>query len=205
MVNTSSACERERVQPAIVSRWNPYPETIRNTNSTADCSTKSTSATPTAASGRISRGNATFFTRFALEITDWAPAVSDTEKRFHASSPERRQTGKSGMSLPSTLTTNVKTARKTSGFKQRPDRAEHRGRVLDLELLADEVPQDLAEAAELAHTGDHPQSWRFGRAFGELDGGDRGAPSGPARAERAGQSESSKAPRPRREQTMVIV
>ncbi len=49
-----------------------------NSMSTAVCNTKSTSATPTADSGRISCGNATFFTRFELSMTERAPLVSDT-------------------------------------------------------------------------------------------------------------------------------
>ena len=62
-------------------------------SNTADCNTKSTSATPTTESGRISRGNATFFTRFPLSITDRVPLPTATENRFHASKPERRNTG----------------------------------------------------------------------------------------------------------------
>ncbi len=62
-------------------------------SSTPDCRTKSTSATPTTDSGRISRGNATFFTRFPLSITDRVPLPTATENRFQASSPDNRNTG----------------------------------------------------------------------------------------------------------------
>jgi hypothetical protein len=59
-------------------------------NNTPDWRAKSTSPTPTVARGRISRGNDTFLTRFAFEITETAPEVRETEKRFHASKPARR-------------------------------------------------------------------------------------------------------------------
>ena len=85
--------------------------------STADCITKSTRATPIADSGRISRGNATFFTRFALSITEREPCRSAAENRFHASSPESRNTGKSGIWFCRTLVTKEKTARNTIGFR----------------------------------------------------------------------------------------
>ncbi len=62
-------------------------------NSTADCRRKSTKTTPTTESGRISRGNATFFTRLPLSITHRVPLPTATEKRFQASKPDRRNTG----------------------------------------------------------------------------------------------------------------
>src|SRR5687767_7339303 len=68
------------------------------------------------ARGRISRGKATFFTRFALSTTDLDPELTEVENRFQASSPDRRYTGKYGMLAPSTLVTNEKTARYTIGF-----------------------------------------------------------------------------------------
>ena len=94
----------------------PWPLTTMNSRNTALCSTKSKRATPTEESGRISRGNATFFTRFALSITALDPDSSDAENRFHASRPESRNTGKSGTRLPSTTATKEKTARNTIGF-----------------------------------------------------------------------------------------
>ena len=75
------------------SAWKPYPVARMKSSNTADCNTKSTSATPTTESGRISRGNATFFTRFPLSITDRVPLPTATENRFHASKPESRNTG----------------------------------------------------------------------------------------------------------------
>ncbi len=94
----------------------PWPETTMNNSNTPVCKTKSTSATPTEASGRISLGNATFFTRFELSITALEPESNDAEKRFHASSPESKKTGKSGTRLSRTTTTNENTARNTTGF-----------------------------------------------------------------------------------------
>ena len=87
-----------------------------NTSSTADCNTKSTAATPIADSGRISRGNATFFTRLALSSTDREPCSSEALNRFHASRPDNRNTGKSGIWLLSTFVTNENTARNTIGL-----------------------------------------------------------------------------------------
>ena len=88
-----------------------------NTRKTADCSAKSNSATPTDDRGRISLGNAIFFTRFALSITDRDPACNALETKFHASNPDSRNTGKSGTSLLNTAATNEKTARNTIGFR----------------------------------------------------------------------------------------
>ena len=68
--------DRERIEPQL-RQLEPWPEIAMNARSTADCSTKSKSATPTADSGRISRGNAIFFTRLALSITDREPVWSE--------------------------------------------------------------------------------------------------------------------------------
>ena len=55
--------------------------------------------------------------------------------------------------------------------EQRPHRAEERRRVLDLELLANEVHEDLAVPPQLAEAGAGPQVGCLGRAF---DHGRRG-------------------------------
>ena len=70
------------------------------TKSTMLCRKKCTSMLPTAASGRISRGNETFFTRPELATTDPVAAPSPVENRFHTSRPERSQIGNAGMPEP---------------------------------------------------------------------------------------------------------
>ena len=57
---------------------------------TIPCRTKSTSALPIEAKGRISRGKYTFVTRLALSTTERTESDSAFEKRFHARRPERR-------------------------------------------------------------------------------------------------------------------
>ena len=59
-------------------------------NSTRLCRKKCTSMLPIAASGRISRGNETFFTRPALATTEVHAPDSPVEKRFHTRRPESR-------------------------------------------------------------------------------------------------------------------
>jgi hypothetical protein len=56
------------------------------------------------------------------------------------------------------------------GIQQRPDRAEHRGHVLDLQLLADQVGQDLAVRDQHAQALADPKMRRFGGALDGLDG-----------------------------------
>ncbi len=70
-----------------------YPLTTMKSSSTAICSTKSTRATPTADSGRISRGKYTFFTRFEFPRTDSDACVIEAENRFQGSRPASRYTG----------------------------------------------------------------------------------------------------------------
>ena len=59
---------------------------------------------PTAASGRISRGNATFFTSPAFATTDKQAADSPVEKRFHTSRPDSKKIGNSGTPEPRIFT-----------------------------------------------------------------------------------------------------
>ncbi len=75
--------------------------TIASTeNSTKLCRKKCTSMLPTAASGRISRGNETFLTRPALATTELQAPASPVEKRFHTSRPDSRKIGKPGTAVP---------------------------------------------------------------------------------------------------------
>ena len=57
---------------------------------------------PTAASGRISRGNHTLPTSEALPTIDWHADPSEVEKRFHGSSPANMKMAKSGIPAFST-------------------------------------------------------------------------------------------------------
>ncbi len=149
-----------------------------NSSRTADWSTKSNSATPIAERGRISRGNATFFTRFALSITDRDPAWSALDRKFHASSPDSKNTGKSGIRLPQDLDDEREDRQEDHRVQQRPDGAEHRRRVLHLEFLPDKVHEHLAMREELAEPGAHMQAWRLGRPLDVGDRGDERAPFG---------------------------
>ena len=58
--------------------------------STSSCRKKWTSAAPTEASGRISRGNHTFFTRPEPATTDPVPEFRAAVKKFQTSRPDRR-------------------------------------------------------------------------------------------------------------------
>ena len=59
---------------------------------------------PIAASGRISRGNETFFTSPALLTTDPHAAERPVEKKFQTSRPESRKIGKAGTPEPRIFT-----------------------------------------------------------------------------------------------------
>src|SRR5581483_3390036 len=67
------------------------------TTRTLDCNRKSTNVDPTDASGRISRGNHTFFTRGALATTD--PTAADVAfwNMLNTSTPDIRNRAKSGI------------------------------------------------------------------------------------------------------------
>ena len=68
------------------------------------CKKKCTSMLPTAASGRISRGNATFLTSPALATTDEHAAPRAVENRFHTSRPDSRKIGNAGTPEPRIFT-----------------------------------------------------------------------------------------------------
>jgi hypothetical protein len=55
--------------------------------------------------------------------------------------------------------------------QERPEGSEDRGRVLDLELAADEVQQDLAPGEDLAGAGAGAEPGGLGRPDGDLGGG----------------------------------
>ena len=91
--------------------------------------------------------------------------------------PASRNGGYGTTAPPSTFATKLKTIEEHHRVEERPHGAEHRGRVLDLELLADEVPQDLAVASELAQADADAQARRLGRALGDVGhSGDRETP-----------------------------
>ena len=141
-----------------------------NSKRTADWRTKSKSATPTDASGRISRGNATFFTRFALSITDRDPACSAFEKKLHASSPDSKKTGKSGIGLPRTVTKNENTARKTTGFSRDHTAPRTDAVYFTFSSLRTMLTKHLAMREKLSDPRPDVEARRLG---GSLDG-DRG-------------------------------
>ena len=55
---------------------------------------------PTAASGRISRGKATFLTSPALPTTEPHAPARPVENRFHTSKPDSRKIGNPGTAVP---------------------------------------------------------------------------------------------------------
>ena len=68
------------------------------------CKKKCTSMLPTAASGRISRGNETFLTSPELATTDVQAAAKPVEKRFHTRSPDSKKIGNDGTPEPRIFT-----------------------------------------------------------------------------------------------------
>src|SRR6266540_4374086 len=88
-----------------------------NTMNTASWKAKFTSAAPTAARGRISRGNATFETRLAFDTTDTDAVWVAVENSVQAMSPDSRYTAKFGMFAGRTYVKITKnTTRYSSGF-----------------------------------------------------------------------------------------
>jgi len=67
--------------------------------STVHCSMKSTKVAPIAESGRISRGNHTFFTSAALPTTEPTAAEVPFWKRLKMNTPDIRNSTKSGIEL----------------------------------------------------------------------------------------------------------
>ena len=73
--------------------------------STRLCKKKCTSMLPTAASGRISRGNETFFTRPGVRRPPTRQAAErPVEKRFHTSRPDSKKIGNAGTPEPRIFT-----------------------------------------------------------------------------------------------------
>ena len=148
--------------------------TTMNSSSTAVCSTKSKSATPTEASGRISRGNATFFTRFALSITERRAREQRRREQVPREQAREQEHREVGHPVAEHDRDEREDREEHDRVQQRPDRAEERRRVLDLQLLAHEVREDLAIAPELAQARHEAQVRRLGRALGDGRGGDGG-------------------------------
>ena len=141
--------------------------TIASTmNSTMLCRKKCTSMLPTAASGRISRGNDTFFTSPEFATTEPVAAPSPVENRFHTSRPESSQIGKAGMPDPQDdRERDVEDHEVEQRVEQRPREPEDAVLVLDLQLVADHPDEQLAalddprEALPSRHAG--PDDRRF--------------------------------------------
>ena len=88
-----------------------------NASSTISWNPKLTRAAPIEASGRISRGNATFETRFALPTIDVVACPTAVENSVQATIPDSRNTGKSGIpDFRKNVKTTPKTARYSSGL-----------------------------------------------------------------------------------------
>src|SRR3954454_17147308 len=96
-------------------------------------STKCTSAAPTVASGRISRGNDTFLTSDAFVTTDVVAPNAPLEKKFHTSTPDNKKMGKRGIDVPRITPKATQYTRSTrSGF--RSDQAKPSAEFLYLTL-----------------------------------------------------------------------
>ena len=102
---------------------------------------KSTRATPTAESGRISRANAIFFTRFALSSTARAPSHRGREQ-VPGEQSRQQVHGVVGRSPHPGPSPRTRRRRGRSGFSS--DQLLRRRAVLHLELLADKIREDLA-------------------------------------------------------------
>ena len=150
-------------------RLRPKPVTTITTSRTPIWSTKSTIATPIEDSGRISRGNAIFLTRFALSSTAREPVETDAENRFQANSP-----GAGSGVVRHLVAEDPHHEREHREVHERVQRRPHgpedRGRVLHLQLLAREVREDLAVRGEDAEPLAHPKVRRLGGAQGGLEG-----------------------------------
>ena len=125
---------------------------------TMDWKKKKTQAEPTAASARISRGNETFLTRPALFTTTPVPVRTPGEKRFHSRSPANRKMTKFGILLLRRMLEDEEVDGQGHGRgDHRPDQAEDRVLVLDLDLGADQVDQQLAGQPDLAQPLAHAE------------------------------------------------
>ena len=100
---------------------------------------------PTAASGRISRGNDTFLTRPELATTEPVAAPSPVENRFHTSRPDNSQIGKRrDARAEDDRERDVEDDEVEQRVEQRPREPEDAVLVLDLQLVADHADEQLA-------------------------------------------------------------
>ncbi len=121
------------------------------TTITIDWKKKKTQADPTAASERISRGNETFFTMPALLTTTPVPVSTPREKRFHSKQPgEQEDHEVRRVVAEHDLEHDEVDGQRHGGRDHRPDEAEDRVLVLDLDLGADQVDEELAGQPDLA-------------------------------------------------------
>ena len=120
--------------------------TIASTaNSTMLCRKKCTSVLPTAASGRISRGNDTFFTRPALATTDDV-AVAEPRREQVPDEQARQQPDRERRDARAEddAERDVEDDEVEQRVEQRPREPEDAVLVLDLQLLADHPDEQLA-------------------------------------------------------------
>ena len=120
--------------------------TIASTaNSTMLCRKKCTSMLPTAASGRISRGNDTFFTSPALPTTDRvAAAEPGREEVPHEQARQQEDRERRNARPEDLLERDVEDHEVEQRVQQRPHEPEDAVLVLDLELLAGHPDEQLA-------------------------------------------------------------
>ena len=119
--------------------------TARTTISTTPWRKKFTSALPTDASGRISRGNATFLTSPALATTEpVAPPTPDGEQVPHQQPREEVDRERLDPGLQHDLEHDVEDDEVQQRVQQRPREPEDAVLVLDLQLFADHPDEELA-------------------------------------------------------------
>ena len=129
------------------------------TNSTRLCRKKCTSMLPTAASGRISRGNDTFFTSPAFATTDRSPRREPGREEVpHEQAREQADRERGNARAEDLRERDVEDHEVEQRVEQRPREPEDAVLVLDLELFADHPDEELAvlrRCAGSARATDH--------------------------------------------------
>ena len=132
-------------------------QTIASTaNSTMLCRKKCTSMLPTAASGRISRGNETFFTSPALATTEpSARAEPGREQVPHEQARQQEDRERRDAASRGSSERDVEDDQVEQRVQQRPREAQDAVLVLDLQLLARHPDEQLAVRDDPPKALDH--------------------------------------------------
>ena len=172
--------------------------------STRNWSPKCTNAAPIDASGRISRGNHTLPTRPALPTIEPVPPPRPAENRLYGSRPASRKIAKYGIDgRDEVREDDVEHHEVEQRVQQRPHEPERAVLVLDLQLLADQVAEELAVLPDLAEPLDRAGAGGDVRPIegpgrgGGFEGGGQGHETRPRRVRRRrSESRTDTEPRP---------